>query len=331
MPAVTISAYPAGVNIGLAVTAFLLGLRHGFDWDHIAAIADLTGTAESRKRGFFLSFLYAIGHGLVVFVLGVCAIIFGLAIPEGLDAWMGRIVGLTLIALGAFVLYDLVRNGRNFRLRSRWMLIIGGAFAGLRRVQKGRKISVDHDHPHPHEHDASDAATEHEAAHAHDHAHNSSSSYAEVDETIDLTEPVPADAGRRSFFGRDRSGGEALAGHRHTHTHAHGHSHQLALPDTATASYGGGAATGIGMLHGVGIESPTQIAVFVASSAAVGWGFGVTLLLLWVVGLIVANGVLAVLAGAGVLKAESNFGVYAGLAIIVSIASIGLGFFYLLA
>ena len=80
VPGVTITAYPAGVTIGLAFTALLLGLRHGFDWDHIAAIADLTGTAENRKRGMFLSLLYAVGHGVVVFALGVLAIIFGLGI-----------------------------------------------------------------------------------------------------------------------------------------------------------------------------------------------------------------------------------------------------------
>ncbi len=83
------------------------------------------------------------------------------------------------------------------------------------------------------------------------------------------------------------------------------------------------------MLHGVGIESPTQIAIFVASSSVAGVGFGLALLGTWVLGLIIANAGLAVVAGAGVLNAERSFPVYATLATIVSILSIALGIVYL--
>jgi high-affinity nickel-transport protein len=84
------------------------------------------------------------------------------------------------------------------------------------------------------------------------------------------------------------------------------------------------------MLHGVGVESPTQIAIFVASTAAVGVNFGLFLLATWVVGLILANGVIAGLAGAGLLHAERSFPIYATLAVVVSLMSIGLGVVYLL-
>ena len=80
----------------------------------------------------------------------------------------------------------------------------------------------------------------------------------------------------------------------------------LALPSAASARYGNGTAAGIGVLHGVGIESPTQIAVFVASTSVVGAAGGVGLLVAWIVGLVVANSVLAVLAGAGVRRARSG-------------------------
>ena len=83
------------------------------------------------------------------------------------------------------------------------------------------------------------------------------------------------------------------------------------------------------MLHGVGIESPTQIAIFVASTSAAGVSFGLMLLGAWVVGLIVANAGLALLAGAGLLNADRSFPVYAAVAIVVSSASILLGTFYL--
>jgi hypothetical protein len=46
--------------------------------------------------------------------------------------------------------------------------------------------------------------------------------------------------------------------------------------------------------------------------------------------LIVANAAIASLAGAGLLQAERNFLIYATLAVVVSLMSIGLGVLYLL-
>ncbi len=55
-----------GLGIGLIVSSLLLGLRHGVDWDHIAAITDIAATQDSPRRGFALGIVYAFGHGLVV-------------------------------------------------------------------------------------------------------------------------------------------------------------------------------------------------------------------------------------------------------------------------
>lgn len=319
------------MTLGLLLTALGLGLRHGIDWDHIAAIADLSGNAENRKRGFGLSMAYAVGHGLVVFLLGTAAILFGLAIPDSLDQWMGRIVGGTLIFLGVWILAELLRKGSDFRLRSRWMLVIDGTFAGLRRVQNsltGRRITVEHDHPHPHDHDHGEAIIDlrdsAESVVAHDHSHVVAHELDEtlVPETVEANN-TSADANSTSWRGfrsqlRD-----------HSHSHSHAHQHDLALPDRPGASYGHRTATGIGMLHGVGIESPTQIAIFVASTAAAGVGFGLILLATWVLGLIIANAGLALVAGAGLLNAERSFPVYAAVAVTVSVLSIALGVLYL--
>lgn len=299
------------MSLGLILTALALGLRHGIDWDHIAAITDLSSSAQSRRRGFFLSMTYALGHGAVVFALGTLAIAFGLAIPDGLDAWMGRIVGITLIMLGGWILFELVRKGRDFRLRSRWMLVIDGTFAGLRRVRNGlsgRQITIEHEHEHEHDLDE----IEHDAPPAHDHSH------AHVPSA-----PSPVLTGAIGWRGI----GQRLRARTH---HSHTHEHALALPEQPGASYGHRTASGIGMLHGVGIESPTQIAIFVASSSVAGVGFGLLLLGAWVVGLIVANAGLALVAGAGVLNADRSFPIYAALASIVSILSIALGTLYLL-
>ena len=41
---------PAEIGIALVATGVGLGIRHGIDWDHIAAISDVTGTQRSRRR-----------------------------------------------------------------------------------------------------------------------------------------------------------------------------------------------------------------------------------------------------------------------------------------
>ena len=61
-------------QLAVFVLAFLLGFRHGIDWDHIAAISDVTGTTDHRQEAFFLGILYIIGHALVVIILGIAAI-----------------------------------------------------------------------------------------------------------------------------------------------------------------------------------------------------------------------------------------------------------------
>jgi high-affinity nickel permease len=59
-------------------TALLLGLRHGYDIDHVAAISDLSAIEGGGLRGFRLSTVYAIGHAAVLLAFGVAAVSFGL-------------------------------------------------------------------------------------------------------------------------------------------------------------------------------------------------------------------------------------------------------------
>ena len=125
-----------GFSFGLLVSGFWLGVRHGIDWDHIAAIADITGSQDDRRRALWLGTLYVLGHAAVVFVLGLIAIAAGDLLPAGIDEVMGRVVGITLLILGVYVLVSLVRHGRDFRLRSRWMLLFSGIRKGTRWVRE---------------------------------------------------------------------------------------------------------------------------------------------------------------------------------------------------
>lgn len=110
----------------LAASALFLGLQHGIDWDHIAAISDITGTVDEPRKGFFLGSIYALGHALVVTALGIIAIVIGIALPDWVDGVMEPIVGVTLVFLGLWIVYSLLRSGEDFQLRSRWMLLFDG-------------------------------------------------------------------------------------------------------------------------------------------------------------------------------------------------------------
>ena len=143
----TSSAAHEGLRLGLLATAGGLGFRHGIDWDHIAAITDLTAAQDDPRTAMASATCYFVGHGAVIGLLGTAAIVAGEHVPASVDHVMERIVGATLVALGIYVLVSLARNGRSFRMRSRWMLVFGG----VRRLRAGagrRVPAEDHGHHH---------------------------------------------------------------------------------------------------------------------------------------------------------------------------------------
>ena len=121
-------------GIGVIVSAFLFGFRHGIDWDHIAAITDIAGSQDDRRSAMFFGTLYALGHALVVFLIGTAAILLGERLPRVGRQRDGEDRRRHLILLGVFVFVSLARHGREFRLRSRWMLIFSGVRNAYRRI-----------------------------------------------------------------------------------------------------------------------------------------------------------------------------------------------------
>ncbi|MDE2051118.1 MAG: HoxN/HupN/NixA family nickel/cobalt transporter [Gammaproteobacteria bacterium] len=86
--------FPALVGLGLA--AYLLGLRHGFDADHISAVDDTTRyLLQQGKRPLGLGFFFSLGHSTVVFVLSVCLIASATVVSHDLP-WLksfGAVIG----------------------------------------------------------------------------------------------------------------------------------------------------------------------------------------------------------------------------------------------
>ncbi|MDR0344347.1 MAG: HoxN/HupN/NixA family nickel/cobalt transporter [Nocardiopsaceae bacterium] len=61
-----------GIGLGVAVTAWTLGARHGFDADHISAIDNTTRKLMADgKRPLGTGFFFALGHSGVIVVVGI--------------------------------------------------------------------------------------------------------------------------------------------------------------------------------------------------------------------------------------------------------------------
>ena len=297
-----IAANPAG--IGVLLTGLALGIRHGIDWDHIAAITDITSTsaaadvAESaherqhehvtghhhghggaielrahdagpgaatlappgatatadrgvagwggRLDAIRLGTLYALGHGVVVIVLGIAALSFGAILPDWLDPIMGRVVGITLVLLGAWVLYSVYRyavGGGTFRLRSRWMLAFDGVRYGWRRLQ----------------------------------------------------------------------------------ARLHGHEHVEPLE---MSSYGNRTAFGVGMIHGVGAETGTQVLLIAAVGGAASAGLGIPMLFAFVVGLLISNFAIVLFSTVGFVASQTRERIYVGVGAVAGVFSLVLGLIF---
>jgi len=296
-------AQPAGV--GVLLTGLALGLRHGIDWDHIAAITDITsttaaagvaeaahseqhatvsghhhghggamelrthdagpgaaalapaartGTAMRPRLGpeqldaIRLGTLYALGHAVVVIALGIAALTFGAILPDWLDPIMGRVVGLTLVGLGVWVLYSVyryARGGESFRMRSRWMALFDGLRYGWRRF--GARL--------------------------------------------------------------------------------HGHEHVEPLE---MSSYGARTAFGVGMIHGIGAETGTQVLLIAAVGGAATAGLGVPMLFAFVVGLLISNLAIVILSSVAFVASQVRERIYVVVGAVAGVFSLVVGTIYVL-
>lgn len=280
------------LGFGLLVAAFWFGVRHGIDWDHIAAITDVTGSQEDRRQAILLGTLYALGHALVVLALGILAIVIGERLPEGVDEFLTRVVGVTLIVLGIYVVVSLVRHGRDFRLRSRWMLVFAGVRKGVRWAKQ--------------------------RASAGDHREQGS---------LELQHRVGADEGDELSASLWHHGHHGRPGHHH---------HSAPELEEEFPSYGRRTAFGVGMIHGIGAETPTQVLIFLSaasaggSTASGGRVVGLLVLLSFVVGLLASNSVITVGSAFGFLRATKNFAIYATVAVLTAVFSLAIGVIFVI-
>jgi high-affinity nickel-transport protein len=101
--------------ISLLILTFVLGMKHGFDADHLATIDGLTRFNARLRPGLarYCGTLFSLGHGAVVLAiaLGVAGIASQWEVPEWFGI-LGAVISITfLIALGSLNLVAVLRAG----------------------------------------------------------------------------------------------------------------------------------------------------------------------------------------------------------------------------
>lgn len=130
---------PLALDLALA-SAALLGFRHGFDYDHVAAISDIAALQRDSRQAMKLGLIYVIGHAATVAVLGIAVIFLQRSLPTGMDEWMEHLVGATLVLLGITVLWTAMfrRHTHEHRPcpRTRITILIDAIFWCVWRVRR---------------------------------------------------------------------------------------------------------------------------------------------------------------------------------------------------
>lgn len=134
----------ASADLVIFWTALILGLRHGLDTDHLAALADIAGTQSTKRSSTLGCIGYALGHAAIVLVIGAVALFLGMQIPQSWSGILEKIVGATLLILAGAIIFSAFKFKQTGRLMSRWRIL----HAVWHRIMHpfGTK---DHDHTKP--------------------------------------------------------------------------------------------------------------------------------------------------------------------------------------
>ena len=102
--------------------------------------------------------------------------------------------------------------------------------------------------------------------------------------------------------------------------------------DTAKKNqeYGAIASISIGVIHGIGAETGTQVLLLTAAAGATSALTGSFLLIAFVVGLIASNTLIAIAATTGLLRTNTHSKIHTALGIFIAVFSLTLGGMFIL-
>lgn len=95
-----------GAPLGVALLiAFVLGLRHASDPDHLVAVTSLVAADRGdTRRAARLGVWWGLGHGGTLLVIGLPLILFKSELPSWLELGAERAVGVVILVLAGRVL-----------------------------------------------------------------------------------------------------------------------------------------------------------------------------------------------------------------------------------
>lgn len=99
--------YALWTSAGLGL---LLGLRHAFEPDHLAAVSTLATRQHRLWDGAALGLAWGAGHSVAVGAAALAVAVTGLAIPDSLSAAAELAVAAILVLLGAPVVWRYARG-----------------------------------------------------------------------------------------------------------------------------------------------------------------------------------------------------------------------------
>jgi High-affinity nickel-transport protein len=99
---------PLLVALGIA---FVLGLRHASDPDHLVAVTSLVAAeGGDTRRAAGLGAWWGLGHAAVLVLIGVPLIAFKTELPAALESGAEKAIGLVIVALAVRVIFKWLRG-----------------------------------------------------------------------------------------------------------------------------------------------------------------------------------------------------------------------------
>jgi high-affinity nickel-transport protein len=90
----------------------VLGVRHAFEPDHLAAVSTFLVEEKSAKRSALLGALWGVGHSLALLVVGGALVMFRAHLPHAMAVAFEAAVAVLLLGLGARSLGQAARAWR---------------------------------------------------------------------------------------------------------------------------------------------------------------------------------------------------------------------------
>ncbi|MCK5635889.1 MAG: sulfite exporter TauE/SafE family protein [Thermoplasmatales archaeon] len=99
--------------LAILALGFALGLEHAFEPDHVVAVTSLISKEKNLKKASFLGAVWGLGHTTTLVIAGLIIITLKVTIPENIALSLEFLVGIVIVLLGIYVIWDLIKNKKH--------------------------------------------------------------------------------------------------------------------------------------------------------------------------------------------------------------------------